>query len=73
VKVRRADHYLNQQSTSFVLSVEAVDRLRAAAGTIIMASPEFQRLLKDVGARVISDKSVASEQTGAPSAEAAFH
>jgi NTE family protein len=73
VKVRRADHYLNQQSTSFVLSVEAVDRLRAAAGTIIMASPEFQRLLKDVGARVISDKSVASEPTAAPSAEAAFH
>ena len=26
-----------------------VDRLRAAAGTIIMASPEFQRLLKDAG------------------------
>jgi len=73
VKVRRADHYLNQQSTSFVLSVEAVDRLRAAAGTIIMASPEFQRLLKDVGARVISDKSVASEPTAAPSADAAFH
>ena len=41
--------YLNQQPTSFVLPPEAVDRLRAAAGTIIMASPEFQRLLKDVG------------------------
>ncbi len=44
--------YLNQQPTSFVLPAEAVDRLRAAAGTIIMASPEFQRLLKDVGARI---------------------
>jgi NTE family protein len=38
--------YLNQQPTSFVLPDEAVDRLRAAAGTIIMDSPEFQRLLQ---------------------------
>src|SRR5512136_2593528 len=37
--------YLNQQPTSFVLPPEAVDRLRAAAGTIIMDSPEFKRLL----------------------------
>jgi hypothetical protein len=28
--------YLNQQPTSFVLPAEAVDRLRAAAGTIIL-------------------------------------
>jgi len=45
--------YLNEQPTSFVLPAEAVDRLRAAAGTIILASPEFQRLLKDVGAKVV--------------------
>jgi NTE family protein len=45
--------YLNEQPTSFVLTDEAVDRLRAAAGAIIEASPDFQRLLKDVGARVI--------------------
>jgi len=45
--------YLNQQPTSFVLPAEAVDRLRAAAGTILMDSPEFKRLLKDVGARVV--------------------
>jgi NTE family protein len=38
-----------------VLPDEAVDRLRAAAGTIIMASPEFQRLLKDAGLRVRSE------------------
>jgi NTE family protein len=46
--------YLDQQPTSFVLPPEAVDRLRAAAGTIIMDSPEFKRLLKDVGARVVT-------------------
>jgi len=49
--------FLNQQPTSFVLTPEAVDRLRAAAGTIIMSSPEFQRLLKDVGAQVVADPS----------------
>jgi NTE family protein len=49
--------YLNQQPTSFVLPAEAVDRLRAAAGRIILASPEFQRLLKDVGAKILVDPS----------------
>lgn len=48
--------YLNQQPTAFVLPPEAVDRLRAAAGTIILESPEFGRLLKDVGARVVSSQ-----------------
>ena len=47
--------YLNQQPTSFVLPAEAVDRLRAAAGTIILASPEFQRLLNDLGAKVVAE------------------
>jgi len=46
--------YLNAQPTSFVLPAEAVDRLRAAAGTIILASPEFQRLLKDVGTSLVA-------------------
>jgi NTE family protein len=46
--------YLNSQPTTFVLPPEAVDRLRAAAGTIISASPEFQRLLKEVGAKVVA-------------------
>jgi NTE family protein len=45
--------YMNQQPTSFVLPAEAVDRLRAAAGTIIQASPEFQHLLKDAGAKIV--------------------
>ena len=51
--------YLNQQPTSFVLPPEAVDRLRAAAGTIIVDSPEFQRLLKDVGAKIVSEPAAA--------------
>jgi NTE family protein len=50
--------YLNEQPTSFFLPPEAVDRLRAAAGTIILDSPEFQRLLKDVGAKIVSVPSV---------------
>ena len=43
--------YLNQLPTSFVLSDKAVDRLRAAAATIILDSPDFQQVLKDEGAR----------------------
>jgi NTE family protein len=49
--------YLNGLPTTFVLPEEAVDRLRAAAGTIIMASPEFQRLLKEVGAKIVPEPS----------------
>jgi len=61
--------YLNRQPTSFVLPDEAVDRLRAAAGTIIMTSPEFQRLLKDVGARIVTDPPRAGAASTAPSAK----
>jgi NTE family protein len=61
--------YLNQQPTSFVLPPEAVDRLRAAAGTIIMASPEFQRLLKDVGATIVTDSSAAGKPPAVPAAK----
>jgi NTE family protein len=46
--------YLNALPTSFVLPPEAVDRLRAAAGKIMLASPEFNRLLKDLGAHVVT-------------------
>ncbi|MFS8979872.1 patatin-like phospholipase family protein [Cupriavidus necator] len=47
--------YLNELPTSFSITAEAVDRLRAAAGKIIIASPDFQRLLQDVGARIVAD------------------
>ncbi len=45
--------YLNQQPTTFVLPPEAVDRLRAAAGTLIVDSPDFQRVLKDLNAKIV--------------------
>ncbi len=38
--------YLNQLPTSFALPADAVDRLRAAAKKIILASPDFQEMLK---------------------------
>lgn len=47
--------YLNRQPTSFVLPAEAVDRLRAAAATIIATSPDFQRVLKDAGVKIVPD------------------
>jgi NTE family protein len=52
--------YLNSLPTSFVLPDEAVDRLRAAAGTLIMNSPEFQRLLRDLGAKIVPPASPAA-------------
>jgi len=45
--------YLNNLPTSFVLPPEAIDRLRAAAAKIIRDSPDFKRLLKDAGARMV--------------------
>ena len=51
--------YLNLQPTSFVLPAEAVDRLRAAAGKIILESPEFQRLVKEAGAKIVPIPSAA--------------
>ena len=55
--------YLNEQPTSFVLPAEAVDRLRAAAGKIILESPEFHRLLKDIGAEVVANPRPGSNHT----------
>ena len=60
--------YLNEQPTSFVLRPEAVDRLRAAAGTIILASPEFQRLLTDLDAKVVADPKQSGTDTKASTA-----
>jgi NTE family protein len=61
--------YLNKQPTSFALPSEAVDRLRAAAGEIIVESPEFQRLRKDVGAtNIVSEPAGSVPAATAPSA-----
>jgi len=52
--------YLNDLPTSFVLPSEAVDRLRAAAGQIILESPDFQRLIKEAGASIIVEPAPAA-------------
>jgi NTE family protein len=44
--------YLNELPTSFRLAPEEVDRLRAAAGKIILESPDFRRLIQDLGGRI---------------------
>lgn len=46
--------YLNQLPISFTLDPEDVDRLHAAADKILLSSPEFQKLVKDVGAQIIN-------------------
>jgi len=46
--------YLNELPTTLALPADAVDRLRAAARTVILASPEFDRLLKDANATIVS-------------------
>ncbi|HRI18657.1 MAG TPA: patatin-like phospholipase family protein [Burkholderiaceae bacterium] len=51
VKDAAEREFLNAQPTSFVLSAEAVDRLRAAARTVLTESTEFQRLLAELGHR----------------------
>ena len=43
--------FLNEAPTSWVLSDDQVDRLRAAPAAILRASDEYQRLLHDLAAR----------------------
>ncbi len=54
--------YLNNLPTSFVLPPEAVDRLRTAARTIIISSPELSRLLEDAGAKVTMEPAPATNK-----------
>ena len=60
LKDKKEFDYLNLQPTTFVLEPEAVDRLRAAGGTIIMDSPEFKRLLKDLNMRIADSPTAVS-------------
>jgi NTE family protein len=48
--------YLNELPTSFALSAEAVDRLRAAAGKIVLASPELRAALASEQFRVVEPR-----------------
>lgn len=41
--------FFNQVPTSFSLPGPTVDRLKRAGGDLLRASPEFQRLLRDIG------------------------
>ncbi|MBP8140193.1 MAG: patatin-like phospholipase family protein [Burkholderiales bacterium] len=43
--------YLNEMPTSWVLSDEQVDRLRAAAAEILRTSGEYKRMLQDIAAK----------------------
>ncbi|HVS24506.1 MAG TPA: patatin-like phospholipase family protein, partial [Gammaproteobacteria bacterium] len=48
--------YLNELPTSFVLPAEAVDRLRAAAGKILLASPDLHEALKGEDFRIVEPR-----------------
>jgi NTE family protein len=52
--------YLNQLPTSFALPADAVDRLRAAAKKIILASPEFQKIVAPSQGNVVDNLPKAS-------------
>ena len=54
--------YLNQLPTSFHLPDEAVDRLRAAARTLVLNSPDLRQALRDERASVV-DRSVTATAT----------
>jgi NTE family protein len=58
--------YLNNLPTSFVLPSEAVNRLRAAAGTIILSSPEFKRMVKDADFDLATDPPITGSQDRRP-------
>ena len=48
--------YLNELPTSFALPAEAVDRLRAAAGKILLTSPDLHDALKDEDFRIVEPR-----------------
>lgn len=58
--------YLNEQPTSFILPAEAVRRLRAAARTIVLESPEVRRYLNDLGERIVTEPASGGASGPAP-------
>ena len=57
--------YLNQLPTSFVLPEAAIDRLRAAAASIILDSPDLREALNKSGARIVDPHKTAPFPTPA--------
>ncbi len=55
--------YLNQLPTSFSLPDEAVDRLRAAARTLVLTSPDLQQALRDEQPSIV-DQPIPSPAAG---------
>jgi len=45
--------YFHSIPTSFSLSADQVDRLRDAATHLLHASPEFQRLIRDMNGQIM--------------------
>ena len=64
--------YLNQLPTSFVLTSEAVDRLRAAARTLILNSPDLQQAMKNEQVQIlpVTNATATSVSAGAAATEA---
>jgi len=61
--------YLNQLPTSFALPREAVDRLRAAAGSIVLDSPDLRDVLQREGGRIADPAAAGSpSEPSVPSA-----
>jgi NTE family protein len=58
--------YLNQLPTSFALPAAAVDRLRSAAASIVLDSPDLRQALRDAGASMVDPRKSAASP--APSA-----
>jgi NTE family protein len=56
--------YFNELPTSFALPAEAVDRLRAAAKRIILASPDFQQMLTGSKPRTADDRTQSATPVG---------
>jgi NTE family protein len=58
--------YLNRLPTSFALPPEAVDRLRAAAGAIVLESPDFRQYLRAAGDRIVKVPAPAGKPAPGP-------
>jgi NTE family protein len=62
--------YLNELPTSFSLPDEAVNRLRAAARSLILNSPDLKRALRDEGARIVDGRVTPASSTDSTPAAA---